>query len=851
MQTVSVSPLPVGSARWQQHSGAWVLTLVCKATYELRPEACVLRSEQEPLHSDDVHVDGDSARSVLAPADLVPGKPRADVVLVGSAFAPSGKAVRSLVVRMTVGEIDKAIEVFCDRSFLQSGELREGAAFTQMALGYERAAGGPETLNPIGVRADVRDSYGRRALPNLQRAGQHVTEMDAWIDPVGFGPIAAAWPWRRARISRFGSAWSADEWRRRPFPEGFDHGFFNAAPTDQQVTALDEGARLVLENLHRDHPRLATKLPGLRPVAFVVGRAVPAPIQLRADTLWIDTDRALCTLTFRGQLQLERAEEEGRVLVGMQRPGESLTLADLERAVPPSPRQSQTGTVALNVASLMAAGGMPSVAPLPFRGTPGQGPTVAHGEARAADSALPFASGGVSSAPGPSASESPSSPGWPPPSDAGAPLARPWPADAPGTRAARRVGALPAQSMPAAPAPPMVSFPPAPASPVASAPPRMTGPPQPPPPPPAPVSIAPAPVSGLAASPWVAAAAGGAPSGSAGPGAAPASSLRPSPGVSPIGVGPGAAAAAAVAPWLAPPKVEPFPRAPAVVEAPVAVVRVHELVWFDPESVPRMRRNRAWKPLLDALEDRPADPDLDDPALADDAMALEDRREVFEILSQGKTSGPDAIAAALQAAVRPDGKRVSPLVLGAGELTMRFDEIETLKATVTTVEPLVVKKPRKKKVEGAPEESDEPISELEAAVTKAKEFLKNPDLLSPPAVTTGFTRRICEAFAAEDRALSASYVEEQTDAVLLEKRHYQKRIVFGDTYLRSLWAPHPDEPPLPVYLPESLAKKLPMFKQFEARWIAEAHGPVDQYEKGELALRVVALARVMPSPKRA
>ena len=49
--------------------------------------------------------------------------------------------------------------------------------------------------------------------------------------------------------------------------------------------------------------------------ATVEGRRGGAvPVAMRADTLFIDTDRGLCTLTFRGMVALESADESGRVV---------------------------------------------------------------------------------------------------------------------------------------------------------------------------------------------------------------------------------------------------------------------------------------------------------------------------------------------------------------------------------------------------------------------------------------------------------------------------------------------------------------------------------------------------------
>src|SRR5262245_33978525 len=144
MDVVSLSPLPVASLLWQPRPGAWMLTFACKATYILRPGESELAPEQQPLHEDDRHWSDEPAWSLYAPRDVVPIRPRADVVVVGHAFAAGGAQVRSLVARIVVADIDKAVEVVCDRMFTQDGALHEGQRFTKMPLLWERAGGGPD-----------------------------------------------------------------------------------------------------------------------------------------------------------------------------------------------------------------------------------------------------------------------------------------------------------------------------------------------------------------------------------------------------------------------------------------------------------------------------------------------------------------------------------------------------------------------------------------------------------------------------------------------------------------------------------------------------------------------------------
>ncbi len=159
-------------------------------------------------------------------------------MLVGSAFAPQGQPVRSLLARLGVGEIDKTIEVHLDRVLSPEGVRVEGTPFARMSLSYERAAGGLETANPIGVRADARDAYGRTKLPNLQPPGFAIGGASAPLPPVGFGPVPPTWPQRWGKLGRHASSWAPGWLQAAPLPEDLDRGFFNAAPADQQLAEL-------------------------------------------------------------------------------------------------------------------------------------------------------------------------------------------------------------------------------------------------------------------------------------------------------------------------------------------------------------------------------------------------------------------------------------------------------------------------------------------------------------------------------------------------------------------------------------------------------------------------------------
>jgi hypothetical protein len=314
MDLVSSCPLRVASIVWQPRAGAYALTIVVKATFRLAPGVAALAEAQEDPAGD----------------ELVPAKPRADVWLLGSAYAPAGQPARAVVARLHVGAIDKRIEVWCDRIFWQDGRLLEGQPFSRMELRPERAAAGPD--NPVGMRFDgPPDAHGAIRIPHLQPPGIVVRQRGDSFGSISFAPVPASSPARLQKLGRHAAGWSPEAWRSQPLPADLDLAYFNAAPRDQQLDAIDPDQRLELEALHPDHPRLETSLPGIQPRALMTsgGRAGEG-VSLSADTLGIDTDRSLVFVVWRGRIPLNHPAEPGRIVVSIEDAGYGGSTLDLE-----------------------------------------------------------------------------------------------------------------------------------------------------------------------------------------------------------------------------------------------------------------------------------------------------------------------------------------------------------------------------------------------------------------------------------------------------------------------------------------------------------------------------------------
>lgn len=328
MHIVTSNDLPAGGYAWRPRYGGHAFVVIVKATFALVPGVAHLAPVQDGLNLGDNHWDDDTSCSVYAPSDMAPFKERADVTLVGDAYAPTPSGARTVVARLAAAGMDKRVAVFCDRHLDDKGRVREGEPFTRMALRYERAAGGRLSDNPVGLEPATRAnrSQGLRRLPNVQA---HQSVRKGRGTPAGFGPLGAEWPLRRRLLRSVAKRFQDARWRELPLPSMLDSTFFNEAPRDQRVDRIRSDETIVLENLHPRWPQLTSRLPGIVPRAFAALDGEVIEVALSADTLWIDMTRCVCTVTWRGSFEIASPDQAGRVFVGLQNPDEDLSFADV------------------------------------------------------------------------------------------------------------------------------------------------------------------------------------------------------------------------------------------------------------------------------------------------------------------------------------------------------------------------------------------------------------------------------------------------------------------------------------------------------------------------------------------
>jgi hypothetical protein len=313
MDVVHEGLFRTGSLAWQSGTGVWALTIVCRAAFSLQP------SESPMIAWAPDATDPPDERRFAEPwGPIAPLKRWPEVVVVGHAYAPAGRSVTSLVARLSVGGLEKVVEVHGDSWLTQEGAVMAPTPFARMPLTWRRAAGGPFTQNPLGVRmgADaLADTYGRVPLPNLRPPGASIGSRTQVVAPAGFGPLGPTWPSRVQRLHRHAAAWDADRWHERPLPDDLDASYFDVGPADQAIDELTGHERILLENLHPQHPRLVTYLRVKPPRAVASRRGAVQDVPLRCDTLVIDTDRAIAVLLWRGAFAIEHPGAEGLVHV--------------------------------------------------------------------------------------------------------------------------------------------------------------------------------------------------------------------------------------------------------------------------------------------------------------------------------------------------------------------------------------------------------------------------------------------------------------------------------------------------------------------------------------------------------
>lgn len=289
--------------------GAESFVVVVRATFAWgQGGTLVPAAEQPPVRKEESWSGKPGESAIDAACDLVPPKPRVDLLLEGKLKLPA--PAKRAEIALQLGPRRKAAIVVGDRVWLpgvmRALALSEPRPFDEMPFSWERSFGGADPQHP--GHAERRNLAGRgmrktqeaqlnQPAPNFEDPRRPISGWNDRPTPIGFGPVAPHW---EPRV-RLGGTYD-ERWRETRFPllpDDFDPRFHNCAPVDQQLDAWQPGLEVRLEGMTPARVD-AFRLPKLEvPVTFVNPRGRGVTGLARPDTVIIDPSKGWLSVVAR------------------------------------------------------------------------------------------------------------------------------------------------------------------------------------------------------------------------------------------------------------------------------------------------------------------------------------------------------------------------------------------------------------------------------------------------------------------------------------------------------------------------------------------------------------------------
>ena len=322
MEFVNETKVQAGWTLGFERDGRELLVIAIKATYELPAagEDAMLAEEQSPLVKADEFTGEPGFSATLHETDYSPRKLNCDIILNGSAYAPSGRPTQIVDVSLQVGSMSKSFFVFGDRYWQDFILPPSGPApFTKAAISYDYAYGGadknedePDRVatypeNPIGIGYHPirrRSDLVGKLLPNSSEGRDPISDVKGRYRPMSFGPVGRNFLPRYKHAGTYDQAWLDNE---APFwPADFSYAYFQCAPEDQQVPFLRGGEEVQLRNLTTDG-FCSFRVPQKKiPVTCVPHRGEDLYPEAVCDTFLLEPDLNRFSLTWRASVPLRR-----------------------------------------------------------------------------------------------------------------------------------------------------------------------------------------------------------------------------------------------------------------------------------------------------------------------------------------------------------------------------------------------------------------------------------------------------------------------------------------------------------------------------------------------------------------
>lgn len=335
MELVNETNMEAGYTLGVEPSAREHIVVAVKGTFDFpeKDEDPRLSDEQVELVAADTFTGEPGKSAPIYEADYPLRKPRCDVLLNGSAYAPGGRPAKQVQVGVKVGTVAKVFNVVGDREWQSRGMTVLASApkpFTVMPISYDRAFGGTDDLHPDPKKhsAYMLNPAGRgyhrqlaeefvngKPLPNTEESNAPVTSPKGDYRPMSFGPIGRGWEPRYRLAGTYDEDWMESVF---PFlPSDFQDAYYQCAPADQQMSYPSGGEQVVLLNLSPEG-RTAFRLPRVDvPVVFFRKRGGSVEKPATLDTIVIEPDARRVILTWRTSLPLQRDMfEVPRILAG-------------------------------------------------------------------------------------------------------------------------------------------------------------------------------------------------------------------------------------------------------------------------------------------------------------------------------------------------------------------------------------------------------------------------------------------------------------------------------------------------------------------------------------------------------
>ncbi|KAF6658366.1 DUF2169 domain-containing protein [Pantoea sp. EKM101V] len=320
--------------------------LVARVSYDLDiiSGRLTLSEDQGELVEQDHYYDEPGTSSVRFESDLAPYKPRLDVVINGSAWAPEDKPARHFTAGARIGDFTRLLNVYGPREWrkmVTGWQLTDARPVTRLDLRYEFAQGGcyrleggeelASSANSVGVgwlpaKAQKELKLQRIPAPQFELLPQPVKKIDDENLPAGFGFYGRGWHPRIAFAGTYDETWKQ---HRHPFlPADFSFDYWCGAhpwmqfPLPKPMTHIPVTLKNLISHQEKSGQQIDFSVPVETLFAFVTtqqGAGVTYDLQL--DTLVIDlpTRRIHCSYRAVFSEQLEPAMTELRFIASGER----------------------------------------------------------------------------------------------------------------------------------------------------------------------------------------------------------------------------------------------------------------------------------------------------------------------------------------------------------------------------------------------------------------------------------------------------------------------------------------------------------------------------------------------------